>query len=83
MMATLGGYGETLVLGNLAILLADNVVRSACCVKKNVALARVRGRFWTVHFSPDFIILCRLACGCSYGCEGGRGEGMRLAWPGF
>lgn len=27
--ATLGGYGETLVLGNVAILLADNVVRSA------------------------------------------------------
>ena len=32
--ATLGGYGETLVLGNVAILLADNVVRDACCVKR-------------------------------------------------
>ncbi len=32
--ATLGGYGETLVLGNIAILLADSVVRDAWCVKR-------------------------------------------------
>lgn len=42
--ATLGGYGETLVLGNVAILLADNVVRDGRTVKLTwLALGLVAG----------------------------------------
>jgi hypothetical protein len=42
--ATLGGYGETLVLGNVAILLTDNVVRDTNGVKRNwLALGLVAG----------------------------------------
>ena len=44
--ATLGGYGETLVLGNVAILLADSVMRSTSLRRARLATALAMTRPW-------------------------------------
>ena len=55
--ATLGGYGETLVLGNVAILLADNVVRDACCVKRKWLILGIVAGFGLYTFPLILVYL--------------------------
>jgi hypothetical protein len=88
--ATLGGYGETLVLGNVAILLAEDVargagsvVRDAWCVKKKwLALGSVAG-FGLYTFPLILIYLVPISLWLLIRLRGRAWRGTLLALLGF
>ncbi|MBP7686313.1 MAG: glycosyltransferase family 39 protein [Thermoflexales bacterium] len=81
--ATLGGYGETLVLGNLAILLADNVVRSACCVKRTWLLLGFVAGFGLYTFPLILIYLVPIGVWLLIRLRGRAWRGYALGLAGF